>query len=384
MRVLFCSLPAYGHIYPSIPLALATRDAGHEVVYATDSSSHQSLEAFALDVAQVGISVRQAFVEASGGAVHPSGMSPERQAELTGTVFGSLLPRAFFADLGPLLERMKPDLVVNMAANFGAFLAAKHAGIPSVWHSPGWIAYGEMGASLPAQLTATANDVGVEYTSGFNPYTDSPLLDIRPASLQDEAFLRATNPIPLRPVPISEPGDLPSFVTDRVRSRPLIYLTLGTVFGAVPVLRQAIEGLATLDADVIVAAGPSVDVAALGPIPDRVRVVGWVPQADLLPHVDLVVHHGGSGTMLGALAAGVPQLVLPQGADQFGNAEAVETTRAGAAIRPAELTADSVATKAKRLLSDDAARAAARTVAAEIAAMPSPEATVDVLSQLAS
>src|SRR4029077_11635682 len=35
MRVLFCSLPAYGHLYPLLPLAIACRDAGHEVEFAT-------------------------------------------------------------------------------------------------------------------------------------------------------------------------------------------------------------------------------------------------------------------------------------------------------------------------------------------------------------
>lgn len=384
MRIMFCSLPAYGHIYPSIPLALAARDAGHEVVYVTDSSLHHKIKAFDLEVAAAGIPIEQAFAGASGGTVHPSGMSRERQAELTSAVFGSLLPRAFCSDLLPLLERIEPDLLVHVSGNFGAFLAAELAGIPSVWHGFGRISYGGMGPALPERLAAVADEVGVTFSPGSALHGDRPTLDICPPSLQDPAFLRRANRIPLRPVPISERGELPASITGRERSRPLAYLTLGTVYGAVPVLRQAIKGLATLDADVIVAAGPSVETGVLGENPDHVRVVAWVPQAELLPRVDLVVHHGGSGTMLGALANGVPQLVLPQGADQFGNAEAVETAGVGAALRPGEVTPESVAAKAKHLLGDDVARAAAQVAAAEIAAMPSPEATVDVLTSLAS
>lgn len=350
----------------------------------TDSSLHHKLKAFDLEVAAAGIPIQQAFAAASGGPVHPSGMSPERQAELISTVFGTSLPRAFFMDLRPLLERAKPDLVVHVSGNFGAFLAAKLTGVPSVWHGFGRNAYGAMGPALPERLSAVADEAGVDFTLDASLQGGRPTLDICPPSLQDKAFLEVAERIPLRPVPVSEPGELPVPVAGRERSRPLVYLTLGTVYGGIPVLRKAIEGLAALETDVIVAAGPSVDIAALGRIPDRVQVLGWVPQAELLPHVDLVVHHGGSGTTLGALAAGVPQLVLPQGADQFGNAEAVEAVRAGAVIRPVELTAESVATKTKRLLSDDAVRAAAQTVAAEIAAMPSPEATVDALVDLAS
>jgi UDP:flavonoid glycosyltransferase YjiC (YdhE family) len=97
-----------------------------------------------------------------------------------------------------------------------------------------------------------------------------------------------------------------------------------------------------------------------------------VSQAAVLPHVDLVVHHGGSGTMLGAFAAGKPQLVVPQGADQFTNADAVVSSGAGSRLLPAELTSDAVTVTARALLADEDAHAASRRLAEEIAAMPSP------------
>jgi UDP:flavonoid glycosyltransferase YjiC (YdhE family) len=108
----------------------------------------------------------------------------------------------------------------------------------------------------------------------------------------------------------------------------------------------------------------------LGAVPGNVTVRAWVDQAAVVPQADLVVHHGGSGTTLGALAAGVPQLVLPQGADQFANAEAL--LAAGAAVRllPGELSADAVTEQARKASS---CRDAARVIAAEIAAMPAPD-----------
>ena len=119
----------------------------------------------------------------------------------------------------------------------------------------------------------------------------------------------------------------------------------------------------------VVAAG-RVPAAELGRLPANVTVRTWVDQADLLPHVDVVVHHGGSGTTLGALTVGVPQLVLPQGADQFANAEAL--CAAGAALRllPGDVTADAVAEQVRQLLpgtGEGGHRDAARALAAEIA-----------------
>jgi UDP:flavonoid glycosyltransferase YjiC (YdhE family) len=106
-------------------------------------------------------------------------------------------------------------------------------------------------------------------------------------------------------------------------------------------------------------------------VPDTVTVLPWVPQADLLPHTDLVAHHGGSGTTLGAVAAGVPQLLLPQGADQFLNAGAVADSGAGKQLIDAD--ADAITETARILLSDGTIAAAARALAQEIAAMPSPQ-----------
>ena len=382
MRILFSSLPSHGHTYPLIPLALAASDAGHEVLFATGESFHRSLEAFGLDAVVAGMPIFEAFAEANGGSLDRAAMTEQRRNELVAKVFGTVLPRVFARDLAPVLARIGPDLVVHEAGNPGAFIAAKRAGIPGICHGFGRVAPSGADDSMRDALVAVAREFGVEFPTGFARGGGDPYLDIYPASMQGEVFLETVPRIPLRPVPVSEPGNVPAVVTGRDQGRPLVYLTLGTAFGAIPVLRQAIEGLAALDTDVLVAAGPTIDVAALGEVPDNVKVEAWVPQAEVLPHVDLVVHHGGSGTTLGALANGLPQLILPQGADQFSNAEAVSMAGAGTQLLAADLAADAITIRAKHLLTDEAARAAAQAVAAEIAAMPSPAATVEVLTGL--
>ncbi|GLY68472.1 glycosyltransferase [Amycolatopsis taiwanensis] len=383
MRVVFSSLPAYGHAYPLIPLALASRDAGHDVLFATGESFHPNLKLFGLDVVDAGVDVVQAFAEANGGErLKPADLTPQRQKEMASAVLGDALPRAFVRDLGPVLERVRPDVVVYGAGNPGALVAARLAGIPGICQGFGLETSSPMSSAIVNRLTTFAAEVGVELApvgGGGDPY-----LDIYPESLQGKEFLAKVNRTPLRPVPVNEPGELPASVLSRDRGRPLAYLTLGTAFGAIPVLKQAIAGLAGLDVDVLVAAGPSIDARALGDLPDNVEVRAWVPQADLLSHVDLVVHHGGSGTTLGALANGLPQLVLPQGADQFDNAEAVVTAGAGAQLFGDDQSAEPVAETAKRLLVDDGVRAAARAIAAEIAEMPAPEDIAPRLAELAS
>jgi calicheamicin 3'-O-methyl-rhamnosyltransferase len=224
----------------------------------------------------------------------------------------------------------------------------------------------------------------VELPAGRIDGFGNPFIDIYPPSLQEPAFRGRPGRHELRPVPFTEQGEVPAWVAGRAPGRPLVYLTLGTASGGtVEVLRAALDGLAALDVDVLVATGPSIDAAGLGEVPANVRVQTWVPQATLLPLVDLVVHHGGSGTTLGALGAGVPQLSFPWAGDSFGNAQAVLQAGAGDRLLTDEISAEAVESVAKRLLSDDAYRLAARTVAAEIAAMPAPEDLVAALPDFA-
>jgi MGT family glycosyltransferase len=165
--------------------------------------------------------------------------------------------------------------------------------------------------------------------------------------------------------------------------RPLVYLTLGTAFGSPEVLRAAIEGLAGLDVHLLVASGPRVDPAALGSVPAHVQVEAWVPQASVLAAADLVGHHGGAGTTLGSAAAGLPQLFLPQGADQFGNAAMISDYGSGRQLTPDQVTPHAVAAAASELLADTGARAAAARLAEEIAGMPSPASVAARLPELA-
>jgi UDP:flavonoid glycosyltransferase YjiC (YdhE family) len=389
MRILFSSLPLPGHSYPLIPLALAARDAGHDVQFATGQSFHRSLSAFGLDAVSAGTAISDAFAEANGGPVDLSSVTPERQVELERLAFAEILPRSFMADLGPVLYQFKPGLVVHEIDNTGALFAAKLAGIPGVSHSIGRV-YENI--SIEDTVSDLAREVGVELPVPATRGGGNPLLDIYPSSLQGKEVVAMASRIALRPVPMTAPGQPPSWVTGRDRDggRPLVYLTFGAVFSGMPALGQAIKGLAAMDVDVLVAVGPTFDIQSLGEVGDSVRIETSEPQAELLSLVDLVVHHGGTGLTLGALANGVPQLVLPQGADMFSNADmfcnadAVATGGGGAQLSAEDQTAEAIARRVSELLSDDETRAAARAVAAEIAEMPSPEATVSVLTEIAT
>src|SRR5207244_3193834 len=109
------------------------------------------------------------------------------------------------------------------------------------------------------------------------------------------------------------------------------------------------------------------------------RIERFLPQDSVLGGCDLDVSHGGSGSLLAALAHGLPSVLLPLGADQPHNAVRAEAlglarTLDAATVTPAEITRAVAAA-----LCDDVAATRARAVAAEIVARPGPEAALEQL-----
>ena len=149
-------------------------------------------------------------------------------------------------------------------------------------------------------------------------------------------------------------------------------------------LDRVLEGLSELDVRVVVTLGNQGDPEALGPQPPNVHIARYIPQTQLLKHCSLVISHAGSGTFLAALGEGLPQLCLPQAADQFLNAAASARAGAGISIQPGEMTAHGVRDAVQKLLSEESFREAAGRLKDEIAAMPSPAEVGEALGRLSA
>jgi len=378
--VLFCGLPAFGHLYPMIPLALAARAAGHRVVFATGAPFVGRLRAIGFETEQVGISVQDGVTAQFGGRPAPRRPDGRPDEESGAALFLDVLARPMATDVLPLLDRHRPDLVVYEETAIGGRVAAAVRDVPAISHrivaaASTQVAGSPAGREMIARLF---RHVG----AAPGGISGDGVLDVFPNSLGSGAA--ATHPItiPVRPVPWSEPGgSIPEWLAGA--RRPVVYLTLGTVFAEPGTFRAAIEAVASLDVEVLVALGP-VDPADVGPVPSTVHLERFVDQPAVLPSVDVVVHHGGSGTMLGAAAYGRPQLVLPLGADQFYNGETVTAAGVGLMLQPAHVGAGEMAGAVHRLLTESSFRAAAAAVRREIAAMPHPREVLPTIMDVVS
>ena len=359
MRIVFASIGAHGHLYPVVPFALAARDLGHDVVVATARQFHPALQAAGLRTTAAGCTIDEAFRQAmADGAAGPDAAF--------GAAFGRILPTKMINDLRPSLA--SADLVVHGMGTPGAAIAGRLAGLATAVVGIGRMVDGELAEKMLSPYRVIAAEHGLTIT---DPRTmDSPYLDICPPSLQVPGFTRSIDSVPARCTPWSPPAELPPTGSP---DRPLVYVTLGTVFADAEVFRRVVAGLATLPVDVLVATGPKVDTSQLGDVPAHVVLRDWVPQAAVLRHAAVVVHHGGSGTTLGAAAHGLPQVLVPLGADQHANAAELVRSGCGQELDATALDAAQVTEAVRHLLSDQETAVATGKLAAEIAAMPTPQ-----------
>ena len=388
MRVMITTSPGIGHIFPSIATAWALRAAGHDVILAT-GGNHDLVANAGLHVVDTApgvdfVPVFRAFMyehsmseqsttfaqTAFGrGKANPSPEDIDAGLDMAARLF-AVVSAKFTDETVRLVRRWHPDLVIHTLLQAVGPLAATIDGVPSVVHTVGI-------AQPPALWQRLAFHFAGEYERvGVRPPTPAAVLDVSPPSLRAPD----SDGWSMRYVPYNGGAVLPGWL-DEPRSRPRVTVTLGSVvpqMGGVAALTPFLRAAGSVDADFVVTLGGA-DPAAFGDVPDNVRLLAWVPLGALLAGSDAVIHHGGSGTTLTALNAGLPQYVLPQGADQFQNAEIVAKSGAGAVVTPTDLDADRLG----ELVADTPMRGAAQAISAEMATQPTPADLVPDLIALA-
>jgi UDP:flavonoid glycosyltransferase YjiC (YdhE family) len=216
-------------------------------------------------------------------------------------------------------QQWRPDLVMVEPVEHAGRIVAAALGVPLVVH--GW------GFTLPAfvEELAPSGILDVYERVSATPQLPALITDLGPASVQ-AADIGPVQRYGYRPFPV--PGQpLPPLRTEKLR----VLVTLGTYanVGAASQIRAAVSAALDNGAEVIAVLGHD-DRGSRETFPPNATVLEWVDMPAAIAGCDLVVHHGGAGTSWTALSCGKPAVVLPQGGDQFRNAEILSA--AGAAL----------------------------------------------------
>ena len=382
MRILFTFAGGTGHFLPMAPIAQAAERAGHTVAVAhrddelvTATVRAEGLDSFTVDAARV---------------LYP-GITPILELDRAGAEsnardsFATSIAVERVPGLLELIRTWKPDLVVRDEMDYGSAIATEVAGLPQAVVLV--IAAGGMvRADLLAEpLDALRAQYGLPPDPQLHRLGRDLVLAPLPLPFRDPANPLPPGAQPLRSTAAPAPagtdlGDLPL----RVPGRPTVYFTLGTEFNTQSgdLFPRALAALGQLPAHLVVTVGRQLDPARFGPQPAHVHLRRYVPQSLLLPHCDVVVSHGGSGSVAAALEYGVPLVLLPLGADQLHNAERCTALGIGVALDAVRATPEQIRAAVEQVLTDPAYRRAAERLRAENASRPDATEGVRLMEEL--
>jgi UDP:flavonoid glycosyltransferase YjiC (YdhE family) len=372
MRVLVVAAPMVGHILPLLPLAAALRDAGHDVVVATAAEGLEAAGSTGLDARDVAPRVRIGPTFGKAALRHPLQAVRASSGRDRGTRFVGLLFSGVAAGMLPgltaLAEDWAPDLVVQEPLAGAGGIVAAARGVPVVVVNQTLF---DGTALFESATGALAREAGRRGISAVPPPVE--VLNLAPRSLVDlpgrsMRFVAVAGRDAPAPEELLRPGE-----------RPRVVVSRSTVADPLPdrLMSSVVAAAAGADVDVVLIR-PDDKVAGRA-LPANVTMTGWVPHEPVFRAAAGVVHHGGAGTLLTALVAGIPQLVVPGTGDRTVNAELVARRGVGLAVPAAQITAGAL----ERLATDPALASAAREIGEEIAAMPAPSEFVGELTALA-
>lgn len=313
-------------------------------------------------------------------------------------VFARLDAQAALPELIDIIASWRPDIVVREPYEFASLVAADSAGIAQVQVAIGMNRLGPGFAAVVAEplaelstLVGLPTDRGATLAGGSPTFTSVPAMldapDIHLGEVASPGSDTKFGPIWRFREPVNGGnGKLPGRWGNP--NDPLVYVTYGSVTGGMAHLNDlyaaTLHALADLPIRVLMTTGRGADRSTVEPLPPNAWVEQWWPQAEVMPLAAAMIGHGGFGTTMAALVAGVPQVVVPLFAfDQFVNAGQVAAVRAGFQVPGGLDGLAELPAAVTRALDDPEIATGVRMVAAEIAALPELVDCVPLLEELA-
>jgi UDP:flavonoid glycosyltransferase YjiC (YdhE family) len=382
MRVLFTTLPGSGHWHPLIPFAEALRSAGHEVAFATTPATCLSIAAHRFRCFPVGADETAEETRERGAKMVALGT--EGPAWIFPTLFAGIWAAERLPDLLVVCQDWQPAVLVREETEFAGCIAAEKCGLPhaavqiTAWRP--WLQ-----PLIVEPLNRLRESVELPPDPDLAMVFRYLLIVPGPPGYFDLRFPLPATAHAVRHVAFDRSGEehLPSWVPD-MPDRPVVYATMGTVFNQVPgILQSILTGLRDEPITLIVTTGRNQDPAIFGSQQPNVHLERYVPQSLLFPHCDLVLTHGGSGTVLTALGHGLSMVIVPVSADQPDNAHRCEQLGVATVVSADDRTPETFRGAVRDVLANPSYRQTAERLREEMERLPGTEQVVGWLERLA-
>lgn len=400
-RFLFVAPPFQGHLGPMLAIADALDALGHEAVFATEPDARERVERAGIRAVTIGAG---RFAKGHLAAVERR-MSRVRGLFGLGPVVRDMAEATdvLATELPQLLAAHGIDAVVCDQLEAAGGLVARAARMPYAtvanalpidrrddW-PPFFTPWPPARTEWERQRIKGAQDVADWMMAPLGRVIESHANRLglaparRPVDLlsPDLNIAQLATPLEYAEAPVGrlDVGPLrrgqPRPRSPRPSGKPLVYASLGTLFGGrADIFRAVLRACRRRDVELVIAHGGRLADDALGDVGTGVRVERWVDQAEMLATAAVCVTHAGMNTALDGARTGVPMLCIPIAFDQAGIAARVVAAGLGLAVPPGLFLERRIVTALDRLLTDaafakradDAAKAFARTGGARQAA----------------
>ncbi len=415
-RFLFCSYGVTGHVTPLWPVASALRVRGHDVAVLTAPAYEK--KAKALGLRYFAPRAWAANFEGFQNSRAPrDGLEALR--EMQRLLNELMLPDALrqMSDLREVLAAWPADVIVGTPSTFGVSLLAEKEQLLWATHAPlltcplpsrdlapwgtgalpprGAVAkakaalqrgaYQVINAVLSREWGRLRAREGLPAAAKYLAESVvSPYLYMIPSPAEFD-FPRSDLPSQVHYVGPCLPDEAPSeaWQSPFANGDPLVYCTAGTVADPRGLVRAAIEAVRGEPINLFITLGPSLPASELGPLPPNVATAPFVPQQWLLPQASAVVCNGGSGAVMGTLAAGKPLVIVPQLSDQPENAARCAALGTAVVLPEQRLSPEALREALRTVLREPGYGEAARRMAASLEGAQGPATAARLLGRLA-
>lgn len=360
-RILIGTSPEKGHINPMMGVAQWLRRMGHTVGWLCIPEPAPQLAKLGVEVLHLPASAQEApGIETGGEAL----ARLVRDEVALGKWIRGLLIDAVPALLEPVsqvVRSFRPDVMALDGMQYAAVLAAHREKIPWAGVSSALSLLEPMeDYGLRRNVRALAHERAALFAKhGFDAsFRNCECLSPRLNTLfATEAFLGPDAGLPPNTalvgpsIPPEPRGDEVDFPWARLGSKPVVYVSFGSQISWQPTLFRTIaEAAAPLGVTLVLSAGELADTDFSRSLPGDVVAVPYTPQRQLLPKASVFVSHGGANSVMEALTAGVPLLLLPVCNDQPIQAHFLRASGAGLTRELDTLTVEDCRAALRRLL----------------------------------
>ena len=386
MKFLFTVQPLLGHFHALVPLALALKEHGHEVAFATGQSFGSTVQHVGLRHFPCGLDLSgepNAIFETLPNWEIVKAKYPSVGAQQVYGFIQALGPR-LADDVIALLKTWRPDVIIRDPLEFGGYIAAEHYGVPHATMT--WAIYISPKSLCPEALIELRQRYALPDDPELNTLDRYLVFNFLPPAwkLPLAPFPPVTQRFCAPPFDVSSADRLPEWIS-ALPDRPTVYATLGTTFNRAPdTFRAILAALSAEDVNAIVTVGYSMDPAQFQPLPANIHLQPYIPQTLLLPHCDAILFHGGYNSLHSALWHGLPMVITPLGAgDQYPTGLLCEKLGAGVMVKEQPPEPEAIRAAVRAVLEQPAYRARVQELQRDLKALPDLAEAVSRLEDLA-